>query len=228
MKYIYEGHMGGLYCTDYEVEDTYCEQCGDSDWLIGTASTLEEAWNLLKLLTDTFDDSKCKNCSHKDDYDYCDEECEEAIHSGGYNLAYVMQFLTENFKCKEMHSIYLISKHIHDNNYILVDCDIKGFKFGERHGLPHDNCPFSEYVPLMARSLTTFLDGPCKDLKEIAVRKTSNGFIHVYECIEEMDEEYPKENWKDVASYRDKSWYGYMPKGKINLISDQEELKQYL
>ena len=130
MKYIYEGHMGGLYCTDYEVEDTYCEQCGDSDWLIGTASTLEGAWDLLKFLTDTFDDSKCKNCLHNGDYDYCDEECDEAMNSGGYNLPYVMQFLTENFKCKEMHSIYLISKHVHGNNYILVDCDIKGFKFG--------------------------------------------------------------------------------------------------
>lgn len=48
--YIYEGHMGSLYTSDYELdyEDLYCEQCGDSDWLIGRAETREEAWNLLK------------------------------------------------------------------------------------------------------------------------------------------------------------------------------------
>lgn len=39
--YIYEGHMGSLYTSDYplEYEDLYCEQCGDSDWLVGFAIT---------------------------------------------------------------------------------------------------------------------------------------------------------------------------------------------
>ena len=45
--YIYEGHMGGLYTSDepLDYEDLYCDQCGDSDWLIGYAETKEEAWN---------------------------------------------------------------------------------------------------------------------------------------------------------------------------------------
>lgn len=48
--YIYQSHMGGLYTSDDELdyEQTYCETCGDSDWLIGYAETREEAWNLLK------------------------------------------------------------------------------------------------------------------------------------------------------------------------------------
>ena len=32
-KYIYESHMGGLYCSDEELdyESLYCDSCGDSD-----------------------------------------------------------------------------------------------------------------------------------------------------------------------------------------------------
>ncbi len=43
--YIYESHMGGIYFSDYEYDydDLYCEECGDSDTFIGTASTAEGA-----------------------------------------------------------------------------------------------------------------------------------------------------------------------------------------
>lgn len=229
-QYIYESHMGGLYCTEYsqDFEDLYCEQCGDSDWELGYANNLEEAWKLLESNTATFDETVCDTCPHNDDYEYCDEHCEEYQHSGGYSLPFVMEFLVENFECKNLHYIYLISRHTDGKDWVLVDCDPRGFKFGERHALPKMVCPFEKYVPMMARSLTGFLDGPCKDLKEVAVRKTHNGFIHIYECIEEMDEEYPKENWKDAASYKDNSWYGYMLKDKVKLIDEQEELIKYL
>lgn len=48
--YIYEDHMGGLYTSDRELnyEEIHCEQCGDTDWLIGCATTKEDAWKLLK------------------------------------------------------------------------------------------------------------------------------------------------------------------------------------
>ena len=48
--YIYESHLGNLYTSIYELDydELYCEQCGDSDWLIGYATTREEAWDLLK------------------------------------------------------------------------------------------------------------------------------------------------------------------------------------
>lgn len=68
--YIYESHMGGLYITDdvLDYEDCYCEECGDSDWLVGYAETREEAWNLLK------DDTDING-------------------SGGWNYDYIQEFL---------------------------------------------------------------------------------------------------------------------------------------
>lgn len=71
--YIYEGHMGSLYTSDYELDfkERYCEQCGDSDWLIGYAANREEAWNLLKDITNI-------NGSGGWDYDYVQELIEES------------------------------------------------------------------------------------------------------------------------------------------------------
>lgn len=68
--YIYESRMGGLFVADevLDYEQTYCETCGDSDWLIGYAETREEAWNLLK------DDTNING-------------------SGGWNYEYVQEFL---------------------------------------------------------------------------------------------------------------------------------------
>ena len=48
MKYLYDSHLGEPYETDEELDDTYCETCGDSDWLIGTFETDEERDALLK------------------------------------------------------------------------------------------------------------------------------------------------------------------------------------
>lgn len=66
--YIYESHMGGLFVSDevLSYEQTYCETCGDSDYLIGYAETREEAWNLLEGDTDT-------DGSGGWDYDYVQE-----------------------------------------------------------------------------------------------------------------------------------------------------------
>lgn len=68
--YIYESHMGGLFVSDDELdyEQTYCETCGDSDYLLGYAETREEAWNLLK------DDTNING-------------------SGGWDYEYVQEFL---------------------------------------------------------------------------------------------------------------------------------------
>ena len=50
MSYLYEGHMGGLYTSDYYIDpdELYCEQCGDSDWLLGEYETLNEFWDLIE------------------------------------------------------------------------------------------------------------------------------------------------------------------------------------
>jgi len=72
MPYIYEGHMGSLYTSDEILENTYCEQCGDSDWLVGYAKDRKEAWTLLKPDTDI-------NGSGGWDYDYVQEFINESF-----------------------------------------------------------------------------------------------------------------------------------------------------
>lgn len=68
--YIYESHMGSLFVSDdiLDYEQTYCEICGDSDFLLGYAEIKEEAWGLLKDNTDINS-------------------------SGGWNYEYVQEFL---------------------------------------------------------------------------------------------------------------------------------------
>ena len=97
--YIYEGHLGSLYTSydELDYKDLYCEQCGDSDWLIGYAATREEAWELLKDSTCTFDNSLCDNCSHAADDDYCNNECDNWLHSGGWDYDYVQEFINSNW-----------------------------------------------------------------------------------------------------------------------------------
>ena len=70
--YIYEGHMGSLFTSDYPLDfyRLYCETCGDSDRLIGYAETREDAWNLLKDITNI-------NGSGGWDYDYVQELLKE-------------------------------------------------------------------------------------------------------------------------------------------------------
>ena len=72
--YIYEGHLGGLYTSEepIEYEDLYCEECGDSDNLLGYAETRKDAWNLLKEDTDTNG-------------------------SGGFNCNYIQEFINNNW-----------------------------------------------------------------------------------------------------------------------------------
>lgn len=73
--YIYEGHMGSLYTSDYllDYQDLYCETCGDCDFLIGFADTKKGAWDLLK------DDTDING-------------------SGGWNYDYVKTFIDDNRK----------------------------------------------------------------------------------------------------------------------------------
>lgn len=48
--YVYESHLGGFYASDeyLEPDSLYCEECGDSDYYVGYASTKKEAIELLK------------------------------------------------------------------------------------------------------------------------------------------------------------------------------------
>lgn len=50
MRYLYESHLGSLYISDDYIDDDelYCEECGDSDWLLGQFNSIEEFWNLIE------------------------------------------------------------------------------------------------------------------------------------------------------------------------------------
>lgn len=49
MPYLIESHLGGkLYeVRDYKDEDLYCEECGDSDHVLGWFNTEEERKKLI-------------------------------------------------------------------------------------------------------------------------------------------------------------------------------------
>lgn len=70
--YIYESHMGGLYTSEDVLEDTYCEVCGDTDFILGRAGSREEAWDLLK------DDTNIDG-------------------SGGWDYDYILSFINSNW-----------------------------------------------------------------------------------------------------------------------------------
>lgn len=74
-KYLYESHLGGLYVSDEirDFADLFCEQCGDSDQLIGTFNTAKEFWDLVK------------------------DEC-DINGSGGYALQYIYPLMVEEFE----------------------------------------------------------------------------------------------------------------------------------
>lgn len=75
MKYLYESHLGGLYISDdyIDYDDLYCEECGDSDWLLGQFNSIEEFWNLIE-----------------DQVDICG--------SGGYALQYIYPIIVGEFE----------------------------------------------------------------------------------------------------------------------------------
>ena len=75
MPYIYESHMGGLFVEDEPLtyEEEYCEQCGDTDQMMGYAKDKKAAWELLKPETNING-------------------------SGGYDYKYVKNFINENFE----------------------------------------------------------------------------------------------------------------------------------
>lgn len=53
MYYLYEGHTGYYYTTNYELEEheIYCDCFWDRDELVGTFSTEQQLYNLLQNIT---------------------------------------------------------------------------------------------------------------------------------------------------------------------------------
>ena len=75
--YIYEGHLGTLYATEYPIEEDrlFCRVCGDWDTYYGYASNREEAWKIIRESPVGIDEDG----------------------SGGWDYDYVKLFIEENW-----------------------------------------------------------------------------------------------------------------------------------
>ena len=79
--YVYDCHLGnGYYVTDEEIEDLYCEVCGDSDTLV-YCGTKE---NIIKQLQEELDTAKNST-------DLCDKEYQ--IECAESELEYVREIM---------------------------------------------------------------------------------------------------------------------------------------
>ena len=217
-KYIYQSHMGGIYaCNEEQDYDfLYFEQCGDSDTLIGYAKDVQDAWELLKSETDTFDDSVCDNCEYKEDYDYCDEKCQEYANSGGYSLSYVMNFLHSEFPESDLwEQVYLIIQPKNHSEYLMTNCSVSGFEFGEKHSLPSGVCLRGENYHLVAKSLSNVSDDLCNNFSLLKTVKNNGITTHIYCCEADIRD---NNNWSEGAHYCEDGWFAYFEKDALNLI----------
>lgn len=86
--YLYENHLGGIYTSDeiIDEEELYCEECGDSDWYIGSIEEDDPIEAAYKLINDHCEISLCEE-------DCDDEKCDECPlfdYSGGYKKEYIV------------------------------------------------------------------------------------------------------------------------------------------
>ena len=83
MRYLYEGHLGRHFVTDAPLSfnDTYCDECGDYDSLVGNFSSVKEFWELIR----------------------CDCDTDG---NGGYSLQYIYPFMLSTFENMENKARY--------------------------------------------------------------------------------------------------------------------------
>ena len=95
--------MGGLYVSDdvLDYSQTYCEECGDSDTLIGWAESREDAFELLEDSIDMIytGEEACKKCGCTEKR-YC-KNCDKTYSTGGLDFGYVMKFVYGHFEWKD-------------------------------------------------------------------------------------------------------------------------------
>ena len=224
MIYVYESHMGGLYTTGYEQDwdELYCEQCGDSDFLLGSFEDddIEGVWNMLKP-----NDICCIGCEHKDD---CMEDCEKISDSSymdcNYGLIYVQKFLFETFPEAKFHIIYLITRD-KKTGKVYANCSPNGYKFGEAYAIPYALCHQEELAEKMAISLKPWSYSETKDksFRLVKAEKENSGNKYIYEYI--IDAE-PEDT--EGAFHTGDGWYGWISPEEIVLTKEQTELLPYI
>lgn len=222
--YIYKSHMGGLYVSDeiLDYDMLYCETCGDSDELVGTAETAAEAWDLLKDETDTFDESICEKCSHKEDYEYCNFECEEYQKSGGFSFSYISKFIYENFDIENPVYFILISRPQGYKDMILSKINFNKDKTKDNtYNLL--KCPtIDENIKLPVYDLGFASDNFNENtLKFINKEKIKDSTYIIYTCESVEDSE--DKTWQESCHCYDDGWYGYIEKDELIKNIDEKD-----
>lgn len=203
--FIYECHMGGFYTSEHKLsfDEIYCEQCGDSDHLIGEADTAKEAWDLFKNDTQTRVTPNCECVCENENYNgECpyEKEC-----FAEYDYGSVAKFISKDFAntITEPIKMVLIYKHINYDNAIFV----KSVNFKEKEEYEFPILPtLDENITLHVWNLINLND----DYVEASLRKVGTKKIDdtKYIFFEALSKE--KEKINDFR-YADGFWCGFVP-----------------
>ena len=213
--YIYQSHMGGLYATDEFLEDTYCEQCGDSDFCLGyfDEEDPESIWNYIKPaeLNCIGCVNDCENCTEQEDIDNASfPEC-------CYSLPYVMNFIEENASVRKKSRVYLICKN-KKNNQVFVNFSPLGYKFGEAHEVASCFCLLPELAEKIAYSIIPVPHEKADKVKFL--KKTGRSYV-----FEFLSDEEPFEGAEFMG---DEGWGGWIDPAQIKFTKEQGFLKEFL
>lgn len=100
--YIYESHLGGIYCKGEEIpfDERYCEDCGDCDTYLGRADTMDEALEVLRDYINEIYTGKdaCAKCRVFEYDENCANDCDMTFNTGGYDKEEIMADLKDYFK----------------------------------------------------------------------------------------------------------------------------------
>jgi len=203
--FIYESHMGGFFTSDHQLsfDEIYCEQCGDSDHLIGEANTAEDAWKLFKNKTQTRVPPNCECVCENENYNgECpyEKEC-----FARYDYGSVAEFISEEFADTIMEPIkmVLIYKDSNYNDAVFV----KSVKFKEKEEYEFPMLPtLDENITLHVWNLISLND----DYIEGSLRKGGAKKIDDTKYIFFEASSREKENL-NIFHYVDSFWYGFVP-----------------
>lgn len=203
--FIYECHMGGFYTSEHKLSfgEIYCEQCGDSDHLIGKANTAEEAWNLFKDDTQTQLIPNCDCICENENYN---GECpHEKECFAQYSYGSVAEFISEDFAdtIVEPIKMVLIYKDINYDNAVFAK--FVKFKEKEEYEFPTLST-LDENITLHVWDLINLNDDYIEgSLKKVGTKKIDDTKYIFFEALSKE-----KEKINDFH-YIDGFWYGFVP-----------------
>ena len=213
--YVYESHMGGFYASKDPIsrEKLYCEQCGDSDRLVGRADTEEEALSLLSARNSGW----CDLCEERES---CKKNPFLCMYSGEYSFLYILDFIAREYMNSECFYVCVIRRR--KDGKALVNCHPRGYDWGE-HMLPFAPCVFERYAEAAAAACcgdTGDLD--IASMRMVAEERHAGKTCRVYEVYEKkMHDEY--DSWCG-----EEDSYDYLDKSEIMMAEDWRWLEKYI